>query len=97
MVPVDAPGSGKACMSHVLLSPVSSRPKSGAMFYNVTKNGIYLRKREFAVPSETIPSQVNQMSWEERIAQDEANAAKKGYKVDYRSIHETSTANAKDF
>ncbi|KAK3839925.1 MAG: hypothetical protein J3R72DRAFT_492257 [Linnemannia gamsii] len=69
---------------------------TGAMFYNVTKNGIYLRKRQFAVPSETIPSQVNQMSWEERIAQDEANAAKKGYKVDYRSIHETSTANAKD-
>ncbi|KAF9123270.1 hypothetical protein BGW39_009137 [Mortierella sp. 14UC] len=66
------------------------------MFYNITKNGIYLRKREFAVPSETIPTKSNQLSWEERIAQDEANSAKKGYKVDYRTIHETTAANAKD-
>ena len=33
---------------------------------------------------------------EERIAQDVANAAKKGYKVDYRGIHETTAAEAKD-
>ncbi|KAF9909435.1 hypothetical protein EC991_008574 [Linnemannia zychae] len=66
------------------------------MVYNVTKNGIYLRKRELAVPSETIPTKVNQLSWEERIALDEANAAKKGYKVDYRTIHEATAANAKD-
>ncbi|KAG0269891.1 hypothetical protein BGZ95_001866, partial [Linnemannia exigua] len=35
---------------------------TGAMVYTVTKNGIYLRKREFAVPSETIPTKVNQLS-----------------------------------
>ncbi|KAG0070160.1 hypothetical protein BKA57DRAFT_503027 [Linnemannia elongata] len=69
---------------------------TGALVYNVTKNSIYIRKREHAVPSETIPTKVNQLSWEERIAQDEANAAKKGYKVDYRGIHETTAAEAKD-
>ncbi|KAG0282875.1 hypothetical protein BGZ96_012745 [Linnemannia gamsii] len=69
---------------------------AGALVYSVTKNSLYLRKREVAIPSETIISKANQLSWEERIAQDEANAAKKGYKVDYRGIHETSEASAKD-
>ncbi|KAF9099966.1 hypothetical protein BGX29_002577 [Mortierella sp. GBA35] len=67
---------------------------TGALVYSVTKNSIYLRKREQAIPSETIPTKVGQLSWEERIAQDEANAAKKGYKVDYRNIHEATTASS---
>ncbi|KAF9946391.1 hypothetical protein BGZ72_000370, partial [Mortierella alpina] len=58
-------------------------------------NGIYTRRREQAIPSSTIPAKTADLSWEERIAQDEANAAKKGYKVNYRDIHQATTeANA---
>ncbi|KAG0213414.1 hypothetical protein BGX28_004470 [Mortierella sp. GBA30] len=69
---------------------------SGAGFYIYTKNGIYIRRREQAIPSSTIPTKTNELSWEERIAQDEANAAKKGYKVNYRDIHQATEAKASD-
>ncbi|KAG0251736.1 hypothetical protein BG011_007416 [Mortierella polycephala] len=67
---------------------------AGGSFYAFTKNGIYVRRREYAIPSSTIPAKTSELSWEERIAQDEANAAKKGYKVNYRDIHQTTAAAA---
>ncbi|KAF9984975.1 hypothetical protein BGZ75_003440 [Mortierella antarctica] len=78
--------------SHIMVA-WAALTATGAGFYIVTKNGIYLRRREQAIPSSTIPTKTNELSWEDRIAQDEANAAKKGYKVNYRDIHQ-ATADA---
>ncbi|ORZ10977.1 hypothetical protein BCR41DRAFT_397863 [Lobosporangium transversale] len=36
------------------------------------------------------PNQTTEISWEERVAMDEANAAKKGYKVNYKEIYKAS-------
>ncbi|KAF9927549.1 hypothetical protein FBU30_003095 [Linnemannia zychae] len=75
-------------MPHLLIA--------GGFFYTIAKNKLYVKKREYATPSESIPTKSGQISWEERIAQDEANAAKKGYKVDYRHIHEATASDAKE-
>ncbi|KAF9579049.1 hypothetical protein BGW38_004862, partial [Lunasporangiospora selenospora] len=63
---------------------------TGASFYGITKSGIYRRRREQQTPSSTISRP--EMTWEEKIKQDEENAAKKGYKINYREIHDTSVA-----
>ncbi|KAG0012699.1 hypothetical protein BGZ82_002452 [Podila clonocystis] len=73
--------------SHIMLT-WAALTVSGAFFYTVTKNGIYVRRREQAVPPPVATK--GDMTWEERIAKDEENAAKKGYKVNYRDIHETA-------
>lgn len=63
---------------------------TGLSFYILTKNEIYLRRREQATPYSAIPAKASEISWEERIARDEANAAKKGYNINYRDIHKAS-------
>ncbi|KAF9284784.1 hypothetical protein BGZ68_004433 [Mortierella alpina] len=76
--------------SHIMLAWYA-KTECSAGFYTITKNGIYIRRREQAVPSSLIPAKINELSWEERIAQDEANAAKKGYNVNYKDIHQATT------
>ncbi|KAF8918786.1 hypothetical protein EDD21DRAFT_448833 [Dissophora ornata] len=79
--------------SHIMLS-WATLTVVGFSLYAFTKNGIYLRRREYAAPSSSIPAKTSEISWEERIARDEANAAKKGYSVNYRDIHKASEAAA---
>ncbi|GJJ74559.1 hypothetical protein EMPS_06917 [Entomortierella parvispora] len=76
--------------SHVMITWAVLTVAS-ASFYTVTKNDIYLRRRVQAVPSETIPTKTG-LSWEERIALDEENAAKKGYRVNYKDIRDSTAA-----
>ncbi|KAF9405436.1 hypothetical protein BGZ94_003542 [Podila epigama] len=73
--------------SHIMLT-WAGLTVSGAFVYTTVKNGIYVRRREQAVPPPITTK--GDLSWEERIARDEENAAKKGYKVNYRNIHETT-------
>ncbi|KAF9422401.1 hypothetical protein BGZ76_003791 [Entomortierella beljakovae] len=80
--------------SHIMLA-WAGITTVGFSCYAVTKNGIYIRRREQAVPSSTIPGKVSDISWEERIARDEANAAKKGYNVNYREIHQAAESATK--
>ncbi|KAF9353845.1 hypothetical protein BGX26_008400 [Mortierella sp. AD094] len=81
--------------SHIMLT-WAGLTTAGFSCYALTKNGIYIRRREQAVPSSSIPTKVADISWEERIAMDEANAAKKGYKVNYRDIHKSTEATESD-
>ncbi|KAG0045293.1 hypothetical protein BGZ83_009481 [Gryganskiella cystojenkinii] len=78
--------------SHIMIT-WAALTISGAFFYTLTKNDIYLRRRVQAVPSETIPTKT-EMSWEERIAKDEENAAKKGYSVNYKDIRESTATSS---
>ncbi|KAI1319129.1 hypothetical protein EDD11_004772 [Mortierella claussenii] len=75
--------------SHIMLT-WAGLTLTGFSLYAFTKSSIYLRRREQAVPSSTIPAKATEISWEERIAQDEANAARKGYNVNYRGIQKAS-------
>ncbi|KAK3806694.1 MAG: hypothetical protein J3Q66DRAFT_406832 [Benniella sp.] len=79
--------------SHIMLA-WAGLTVTGFSFYALTKTEIYLRRREHAVPYSSIPTKATEISWEERIAQDEANAAKKGYNINYRDIHRVSEAKA---
>ncbi|KAF9977576.1 hypothetical protein BGZ73_005559 [Actinomortierella ambigua] len=62
--------------------------------YASTKNAIYHKKREYNF--EPLYQPMEELTWEERIARDKENAAKKGYNIDYdairRKIEESSTA-----
>ncbi|KAF9948202.1 hypothetical protein BGZ65_008233 [Modicella reniformis] len=77
--------------SHVMLA-WAGLTITGFSLYALTKNEIYLRRREHATPYSAIPTKTTEISWEEKIAQDEANAAKKGYNINYRDIHRLSEA-----
>ncbi|KAG0356288.1 hypothetical protein BGZ54_000780, partial [Gamsiella multidivaricata] len=72
-------------------SSYSANVSTGFTCYALTKTEIYLRRREYAAPSSTIPAKATEVSWEERIAMDEANAARKGYSVNYRDIHKAAS------
>ncbi|KAI7827590.1 hypothetical protein BC939DRAFT_527073 [Gamsiella multidivaricata] len=76
--------------SHIMLA-WAGLTITGFTCYALTKTEIYLRRREYAAPSSTIPAKATEVSWEERIAMDEANAARKGYSVNYRDIHKAAS------
>ncbi|CAO3566241.1 unnamed protein product [Mortierella alpina] len=47
--------------SHIMVA-WAALTATGAGFYIITKNGIYVRRREQAIPSSTIPAKTNELS-----------------------------------
>ncbi|KAG0231095.1 hypothetical protein BGW42_000512 [Actinomortierella wolfii] len=62
--------------------------------FAMTKNAIYYKKREYHFEPSYPPKE--ELTWEERIARDKENAAKKGYNIDYDAIRRKVEENSKN-